>query len=360
MIYDVLIVGAGPIGCKTAELVSSQGFNVLVLEEHSKIGKPVQCAGLVSHRTLELGDVSKDVIVNQVEKAKLQTLTGFLEIGSESPVYVIDREKFDKELSEKAESEGAEIRKNSKFKKYKIEKESVTSITNKGKFKSKTLVGAGGPRSTVAKSAGLKLPENVLIGIQQTIRSEYDPDAVELYFDASPDFFGWVIPEDKKWARVGLASSKDPKRLFKRFVKENFGKPESKNKVGGLIRYGLIKRSVKERMLLVGDAASTVKPFSGGGIIFGLIGAKIASKACIGALRSNDFSEEFFRKNYEEKWKQKLGKEMRAQLALRKFFYSFHQYGVLISQKLVEKFLEGADPDFPITSTKNLPVSLNF
>ena len=69
--YDVVIVGAGPVGCRVGELLGKKGLKVLVLEEHSEIGKPVQCAGLVSHRIFDLSGVSKDVVVNVVKKARI-------------------------------------------------------------------------------------------------------------------------------------------------------------------------------------------------------------------------------------------------------------------------------------------------
>ena len=45
--WDVVIVGAGPVGGHTANLLSKRGQRVLLLEEHNEIGRPFQCAGLV-------------------------------------------------------------------------------------------------------------------------------------------------------------------------------------------------------------------------------------------------------------------------------------------------------------------------
>ena len=43
--YDLFIVGAGPIGCYFTQKIKE--FNYKLIEEHAEVGKPVQCAGLV-------------------------------------------------------------------------------------------------------------------------------------------------------------------------------------------------------------------------------------------------------------------------------------------------------------------------
>ena len=43
--WDVVIVGTGPVGGHTANLLSKRGQRVLLLEEHNEIGRPFQCAG---------------------------------------------------------------------------------------------------------------------------------------------------------------------------------------------------------------------------------------------------------------------------------------------------------------------------
>jgi len=350
--YEVLVVGAGPVGCKVAELLSKEGIKVLVLEEHDEIGKPLKCAGLVSHRIFKLSNVSKDVVVNVVKKAKFHSRNEFFELKSKKPVYVIDRVKFDKKLGEIAEVCGAEIKTKTEYVGLKRKDETVIVKTRKGMIKTKILVGADGANSSVAKSCRLSLPDNVLVGLQTNVKSIYENE-VELWFDSkiSPDFFGWVIPEDRNKARVGVATKRKASFYLTNFLRRRFQKClKVEGRVSGLIRYGLIESSVSDNVLLVGDAACQVKPFSGGGLVYGLIGARIAAEACMKCLEEERFDEEFLKENYDEVWKGELAWPIRKGMMLNKLLHSLSDWELnllfkLLKIKRIRKFLETWDVD---------------
>jgi geranylgeranyl reductase family protein len=352
MIYDIIIVGAGPAGCKVGELTAKKGLNVLILEEHPEIGIPVHCSGLVSHRIFKLSKVSRKVIVNRVRKAKFYCSNNCMELKSKKNVYVINREKFDKELAKKAESSGAEIITRTTFLDYKRDK--ILKVkTDKGNYKTKLLVGADGPNSTVAKTARLRLPDNKLVGVQATLKSDYNTDAVELWFDhkISPEFFGWIIPENENFARVGLATKKNVAKCLDNFFLKRFNrKIECKKIMAGVIRYGLIENSVSNNVLLVGDAASQLKPFSGGGIIYGLISAEIAAQACVKSLKEEKYDGNFLKENYDDLWKRKLAWPIKKGLIMSKIIHSFSegQLSLLFSMSnktRIRKLLEFTDMD---------------
>ncbi|MBU5689965.1 MAG: NAD(P)/FAD-dependent oxidoreductase [Candidatus Aenigmatarchaeota archaeon] len=320
--FDVIVIGAGPAGCKTAELIAGNGYKVLVVEEHDEIGKPVQCTGIDSHRILELSGVSEKIVLNKVKKARFYSESkNYLELNSKKWVYVIDRHKLDFEIAKKAIKNGAEILTSTRFKDLNIEKDHVKVFTKNGSYTCKILVGADGPNSTVAKKANIDLPKNYLVGYQETIKGYFKENIVELWFgkNITPDFFAWVVPENEKWARVGLASKINAINYFRNFVDMRFHHILNKKDVlGGIIRYGLIKDSTYERILLVGDAASQVKPYSGGGIIYGLIGARFAANTCVEAIKSENYSHKFLNKFYDKQWKKKLSPAIKRGLILHK------------------------------------------
>ena len=324
--YDVIVIGAGPSGCEVARLVSKNGYDTLVIEEHPKIGIPTQCTGLVSFR---IGKIPKKLILNKVKVAKFCCKNSYFYINSKKPMYVIDRRGYDLFLAKKAKKVGVEFKLKTRFLSFKRGK----VITSKGKFLTKILVGADGPNSSVARAVGIKLPKNLLKAVQAKVKSNFESNSVELWFGSNiaPNNFAWVVPENEEIARVGLVCSDNPNQYFEKFLKKRFGKIKIIEKIGDVIRCGLIEKSVAKNVLLVGDAACQVKPFSLGGLIYGKIGASFAANACIKALEVNDFSENFFLKNYDILWKKKLRIPMMKGMFFRKLFSAFQNNELFFS-----------------------------
>ncbi len=304
--WDAIVVGGGPIGCRTAELISKKGHKTLVLEEHSQIGRPLKCAGFVSWRIKQLvPDLPKNIFLNEVRRAEFHSRNNSLQLKSKRPVHVIDRSAFDRHLAARAKKAGAEIKLNTRFEGFERTEDCLKVRTSKGVFETKLLIGADGANSKVALQAKLEQPKNVLTGIQATVEGSFA--GAELWFgrEVCPDFFAWVVPLSKGRARVGLAANKNPSHYFNKFLEKRVGKT-TKPDVGGLIRYGLMEDTVADRVLLVGDAACQIKPFSGGGIVYGLIAAELVSSACDKCLKQNRFDYMFLKRNYDRRWKDRL------------------------------------------------------
>ena len=70
--WDVIIVGAGPTGGRAATHLASLGHSVLMLEEHNEIGRPFQCAGLVTPKAMhEVG--LYDSVLQEIDGCLLYT-----------------------------------------------------------------------------------------------------------------------------------------------------------------------------------------------------------------------------------------------------------------------------------------------
>jgi flavin-dependent dehydrogenase len=217
--------------------------------------------------------------------------------------------------------------------------------TDKNIYSSKILIGADGPNSTIRKQMKIKQKKSI-IGVQSRVRGKFNSDSVELWFGSKvcPNFFAWVVPENENVARIGLATNGNLMRFYNNFLKKRIGyvkKPD----VVGRIPYGLLNITSDNRIMLVGDAASQVKPFSGGGIIYGLIAAEICAEACKKALENDKFDKKFLKENYDDKWKKKLSLPIKGGLMLRKLFNILPDFAINIgfytaghSKKIVEKW----------------------
>jgi flavin-dependent dehydrogenase len=83
---------------------------------------------------------------------------------------------------------------------------------------------------------------------------------------------------------------------------------------------GALDRTYADNVMAVGDAASQVKPTTGGGIVFGLLCGRIAGETAAGAIRSGDLSAGRLGE-YERSWRRLIGFDLRAMSYLRRLLY---------------------------------------
>lgn len=323
--FDVTIVGCGIAGCYLANLLSKEGFKVLAIEEHKKIGYPSKCTGLVSWRIKKLisKEILEKVIQNEIKKAKFISPSKLsFELISKKGMYVLDRPKLDFLLYKNSLNSNVIFKLGEKFLDFKIEKNQIKIKTNKKIYSSKILIGSDGSYSLIAKKINAIKFSKTFFGVQSLAKSKFEKDKVELWFGSkfSKEFFAWVVPINENYAKIGIASKENPLLYYKNFLKErigNFLKPDT----AGIIRIGLTKTSVYERILLVGDSSLQIKPFSGGGITYSLISSQIAFQAIKKSLEKQIFSKQFFEKEYDKKWREKIESGIKKGLFLRKIFY---------------------------------------
>jgi flavin-dependent dehydrogenase len=78
---------------------------------------------------------------------------------------------------------------------------------------------------------------------------------------------------------------------------------------------------VTGRAILIGDAASQVKPTTGGGLIIGFVCAKIAAEVVYEALKSKDVN---ILKNYQKEYRKMYKNELKMQINVQKTFESLN------------------------------------
>lgn len=317
---EVVIVGGGPIGLKVGQMTADSGLDTVVLEDKSVIGKPVQCAGLVSQKVVQM--TGTDSVIAEPGRADIHPPTGepLQIVSNEKKVAVIDRSSFDKEMASKANGAGVDIRLNSKFVGINSQGEVTYKQDGKSiKIDTKILVGADGPGSTVRRSAELPGPKEIIPAIQAIVPDMTDEVNIYLGNDLAPGFFAWQVPYTSG-SLIGLASTdgKTYKHLNDLLDSKDMG-----NKVVGIlsgsIPIGLTTPMVDDGLLLAGDAAGQVKPLSGGGIYTGLIAAKFCAETIIESLEAENTSKDFLMR-YQERFMDDVGKEIKRGLKIRKVF----------------------------------------
>ena len=306
---DVLVAGAGPVGLYLAGLLEKAGLKVTVLEEHENIGRPNHCSGLVSRNLRLFLRPDSEWIEHRVSGAIIRCGPSFIRLKKPGPAaYVIDRERFDASLAR-----GLDVRTGTRVEGVALGVEGVTLKTASGIFRAKMLLGCDGANSAVARHFGSR-PRRLLMGVIGITREENRSEDVEIIIDkkAAPCGFFWKIPRGDT-TEYGLFS-----RNADFLDLEEFFSIKPAERRAGLIPMGPGK-SYFPRTLLVGDAAGMSKPWSGGGLIYGLTAARQAAITVLDAFEWTDFSEDFLAR-YERRWRAALGKQLRMGMLGRSLF----------------------------------------
>jgi len=291
---QIVIVGAGPVGCYTARLLRRRGFSPVVLEEHKQIGRPVHCAGVVGNQvfTDTRLALSRHSVINHLDGAVISYGKNRFEIKRKTAAYLINREVFDRELGK-----GLDVHLETKFLGFHKLKKGYLIETDRGEYAADILIGADGARSYVREAGRFKADISYKRGAQFRIKLNMKLGGfVEVHLKRP--YFSWLIPEGDGIVKAGIISN-NPFSDLKDFLKQRNIKGEIINKFGGIIPEGSCQ-TVKENIALVGDAACQLKPLTHGGIYYGLRSAEILAD-CI---TNNEL------RSYDKKWRKCFGREI--------------------------------------------------
>jgi digeranylgeranylglycerophospholipid reductase len=309
--YEVVVVGGGPVGSAAAQQCAKAGLSTLLIEEQAHIGIPVQCAGLLSCSAFDECRVSERSVLNTVSGATVTAgSASFSFDAGTTKAYVVDRAILDQEMVYAAADAGVDIQ--VKTQGYHLDKPGHRLMT-RGAFgheeiSYEVLIAADGPRGSIGRMAGLPRAPVYLSGLQCDMAYDTDQDKVGIYPNASPEFFGWVIPTAPGRARIGMCGITGMKEKFERFIRDFGGK--SIHYVSGTIPLGTLDRTVTDGVMVVGDAAAQAKPTSGGGVYTGVRSARHAASVASQACEQSRFDAGFL-STYEQLWRQDIGRELK-------------------------------------------------
>jgi len=260
----VAIIGAGINGLYLAWKLSEKGHQVTVFEKREKIGKEA-CSGLFSEKILEFIPFpeSQKLIQNQINSTLIHFPKRTLEVKFSKRFLVINHFELDNLVANLAGAIGVKINL-----KYNVTRTVLATIQNEFE----RIIGCDGVNSAVREYLGGPKP-NYRLAIQGFLLKEDFSNYVETW--PVDQGFIWKIPRGKETEYGIIASPKEAKKVFQDFL--------AKNKIflekisSAMVPQGFLV-PLNNRITLCGDAVGLTKPWSGGGVIWGLIAADLLLK----------------------------------------------------------------------------------
>lgn len=334
MKYDVVVVGSGPAGSVTARFAAEAGAKVLMIERRAEVGVPVLCGEGISQKV----DAYKVLegnrwIASKMDGARIFSPNGTMfklaaEYAGSETGYVLYRDIFDQELARGAVRKGARIMLNTNAvdllkKDGHIKGVKAQRFDETFDIEADIIVGADGVESRIGKWAGIQTtlkPYDLETCAQYTLT---DIDWPSPYCDfflgkkIAPGGYVWIFPKGKDVANVGigiLSSKSEPGmalRLLDAFIaaRPELRKGSPLRLIAGADPVAEPVESVRDNLLLVGDAARHVDPITGGGLMTSIEGGKIAGDIIGAAVKEQRFDAAFLA-TYEARWKEAFGKKL--------------------------------------------------
>lgn len=358
---DVAVAGGGPAGSAVAALLA-RDHGVTVFEDHPRIGLPEQCAGLLTDRAIEASGVSPDVLSTLYGAEVLLPGGGRVEVRSERPkARAVDRSDLDSKMADRAMAAGAEYRLSEKVRSFSVGP-SVTISTSAGDHGARLLVGADGHGSVVAPVVGC-VPGERIRGVQADVAVRVEDQGMfrmRMGSRYAPGFFTWEIPCGD-FTRVGLCTSWSagpPYPYLKRLLSDLGYDDRVIRMHSGRIPMHPSGPISADRTMLIGDAASQVKPVSGGGILPSMVAAPILADVAHSALASDDLSARRL-SEYDRRWDDAMGRDLSKAYRLRRALLrmddrDLDRAGRYASRDDVRAVLDGIDLDTPADVMKAL------
>ena len=321
--------------------IAAAGFSALMVERRKRPGAPFFCAEGVGRYSFENVIKPKpEWISTVIDGTRVIAPDGSIaEVRRPRTGYILDREKLDCDLADRAVSAGC-----------RLECETIgTALSRRGDcFETIELLRASGEReqvdagifiaadgveSRIGRRAGI---ENIIDYDEVESLLEYrvenisvETDTIEFYVGSkvAPKGYLWVFPKSLCSANIGLGVISDSRRgditgrLLDDFIGEKYPDAVVTRKIAGLTPKFMGKGTFRlKNLLAVGDAARALDSLTGAGIVNAMMSGKMAGEAAAAFLSNKLKNLEELDTYYPGRFLKKKAEELSLYLKLHNVY----------------------------------------
>ncbi|MER7049051.1 MULTISPECIES: geranylgeranyl reductase family protein [Streptomyces] len=305
-VWDVVVVGAGPAGASAAYAAAVAGRQVLLLEK-AELPRYKTCGGGIIGPSRDSLPPGFELPLRDRVHAVTFTLNGKLTRTRRSKKMLfglINRSEFDAQLVEHAQKAGAVLRTGVAVSRVEQhgpavpDRRTVAVVTSDGEtVLARAVVGADGSASRIGAHVGVKL-DQVDLGLEAEIPvpesvAEDWAGRVLIDWGPMPGSYGWVFPKGQTLT-VGVISARGEGAATKRYLEDFIARLglagfEPAVSSGHLTRCRSDDSPLSRgRVLVCGDAAGLLEPWTREGISFALRSGRLAGEWAVRISEAHD------------------------------------------------------------------------